>query len=532
VRTSLAPVALLVALASGFACVDESATASGADDLTSVDGIEHTIDLDAFVDVPSGANDDAVKDAIHRELKSALGALRERGIGVADRDGQRNLAGAVLVRTPLAVIATDGATLRQVDRVRYHYHDIALVERDKLPSGPIELTLLFGDYIARAAELTPICSDDLATEPDSLWYHYQPRTSACRTAINAEATAIAAAQAALVNPNTQISARDADRRFLTTRATLVRSAAAPTLYPEYDRLWGFAGDQARTTVLAYSFFGVDSDESNPYDNGLIEYLRFQRVLRARLPGVHVTETAPQAFLLDFTIDGHKLANVGWDDVERWIIDRTGLPAEVAGDPGKTAELLRQVIAAFSERWIVWQWPVTVRRGGVERTMTVEIRTFHGYEDGTAERRLHARWRYLEAFWHADIFAYTGHSHFGHGPLEPWEYRTGNFPNRYQLALFNSCLSFNYYDEDFLVMHPGGSTKLDVVVNGLPAYWTGMGEATAGYLTSLLDGEHTWRDVLGAMVVDLPWQQGYDPMRAVNGELDNTYAPAGLTIAPR
>jgi hypothetical protein len=165
-------------------------------------------------------------------------------------------------------------------------------------------------------------------------------------------------------------------------------------------------------------------------------------------------------------------------------------------------------------------------------MTVEVRTFHGVEDGSADIRLHARWRYLEAFWHADIFAYTGHSHFGHGPLEPWEYMTSNFPNRYQIALFNSCLSFNYYDEDFLAMHPGGSKNLDVVVNGLPAFWSGMGEATGGYLTSLLGGERAWRDVLGAMVVNLPWQSGYDPMRAVNGELDNKYAPGGLTVAPR
>lgn len=48
-----------------------------------------------------------------------------------------------------------------------------------------------------------------------------------------------------------------------------------------------------------------------------------------------------------------------------------------------------------------------------------------------------------------------------------------FPDRYQVMLVNSCLSFNYYDEDFLRMHPGGTQKLDVVVNALPAYWRGM-----------------------------------------------------------
>jgi len=231
----------------------------------------------------------------------------------------------------------------------------------------------------------------------------------------------------------------------------------------------------------------------------------------------------------------KLEGIGWDDVERWIVDRAGLPAGVAGDAAKTEQLLGQVIDHFSERWIVWSWPVTVTRGGVAREMTVELRTFYGYEDGSWEARQRARWRYLEAFWHADVFAYTGHSHFGHGPLEPWTYAAENFPDRYQVMLVNSCLSFNYYDEDFLAMHPRGSEGLDVVVNGNAAYWRGMGEATGEYVAGLVGGAGgSWRDVLEAMRVDLPWETGYDPMRAVNGELDNRFDPAdgALSLTPR
>ena len=163
-------------------------------------------------------------------------------------------------------------------------------------------------------------------------------------------------------------------------------------------------------------------------------------------------------------------------------------------------------------------------------MTLEIRTWHGFEDGSPDIRQRARWRYLEAFWHADVFAYTGHSHFGHGPLEPWEYSSANFPDRYQVMLFNSCLSFNYYDEDFLRMHPGGTQKLDVVVNGLPAYWMGMGAATASYIAGITGGTQSWRQLLTGMRVNLPWQTGYDPMRAVNGELDNQFSPSAGPIS--
>ena len=166
-------------------------------------------------------------------------------------------------------------------------------------------------------------------------------------------------------------------------------------------------------------------------------------------------------------------------------------------------------------------------------MTIEIRTWYGQEDGSPDIRQRARWRYLEAFWHSDIFAYTGHSHFGHGPLEPWEYSGANFPDRYQTLLFNSCLSFNYYDEDFLVMHPRGAQQLDVVVNALPAYWYGMGQSTASYIAGVLSGGSSWRQVLTQMAVNTPWESGYDPMRAVNGEVGNVFDPAtgAITLAP-
>lgn len=507
------------------ACLVE--TDSTPTDLTSVGGNEHVIDFDGFVDVQPGASDDVVKGVIHRQLKSALGALREQGIGVADRDAQRNLANPTLVRTPFAVM-NGGTQVGSVDRVRYHYHDTALVEKTRTITGPIDLTLLYGDFVARAGELIPICSDDQSTDADSLWYHYQPNITSCRNAIVAERNAIETARAQLANPQAQISQTDANRRFLTTRATLVKQTAAPTKWPEHDRLWGFTGDTSRTKIVVYSFFGVDHDEADPTDAGLVEYLRFQRELRKRMPALRVTETSPSAWLLDFYVDGQKLPNITWDDVERWTIDRTGFPA-AANTAAKRADLMRQVITSFSERWIVWSAPMTATRNGATRTMTIEIRTWHGWEDGSSDIRLHARWRYLEAFWHSDVFAYTGHSHFGHGPLEPWEYNAGNFPNRYQTMLVNSCLSFNYYDEDFLNMHPGGSANLDVVVNGMPAYWLGMGQATAGYIASVVSGSKSWREVLAAMAVDLPWQQGYDPMRAVNGELDNQFDPAAGKI---
>jgi hypothetical protein len=63
----------------------------------------------------------------------------------------------------------------------------------------------------------------------------------------------------------------------------------------------------------------------------------------------------------------------------------------------------------------------------------------------------------------------------------------------------------------------------VVMNGLPAYWNGMGESTGKYLIALVDGGNkSWAQLLDSMRIDEPWQSGYEPMRGVNGELDNVF----------
>jgi hypothetical protein len=517
---------LLLALA-GCAGVGPT-TGSQTDELTSVGGTPKKIDWDAFVYVDPSANDDTIKWTIRRQVKSSLGALRERTIGIADRDARSNLDPAGWTREPLDVVDPQGGSVvRRLLRVRYHYTDTALVGKTADPGASLSFTLLAGDYTqpAAAQALQPACVDE-PTDADSLWYHYAPRRSACARLITTENNAIAADQSRLGPAPARIPISDAERRFQTVRATLAPIAAAPVKYPEYDRLWGFGSD--REKVVVYTFVGLDKSAS-PDDISAVEYQRLLRTLRARFPQLRVVETQPFAMLLDFWVGGRKLDGVTWDDAARWIVERTGYPTS---DPAEQASLRQQVAERFAERFIVWQMPVTASRGGESREMTVEIRSFWGSEDGDPDSRQRATWRYLEAFWHGDVFSYTGHSHFGHGPLEPTAYSRWNFPERYQVMLVNSCLSYNYYDLDFIEMHPNGSPDLDIVMNGLPAWWSGMGESSAKYLIGLLDGENkSWTQLLDGMRVNDPWgRAGYEPMRGVNGELDNTFDPAHGTIA--
>jgi hypothetical protein len=493
------------------------------DDLTSVGGTTKQIDWDSFVYVAPGADAPTIQAAIAKQVKSSLGALRELGIGISDRGALHNLDPASWTSTTLNVVDKSGAAGASVQRVQYHYTDTALVAKGQDPGSAFTFTMLFGDYSAGAAALQPACVDE-ATDGDSIWYHFAPRQSACRTLINNEQTTINQDLAKLPpSSSPQIPASDAARRFVGVRAKLVPIAAAPTKYPEYDRLWGFGSD--RQKLVVYAFVGVESNERDSHDLGAIEYQRLLRTLRAKFGKLAVTYTNPQAMLLDFYVDGNKLDGIGWDDVANWMIDGKGYPAAVGNDAQKIEALRQQVIDNFSERFIYWDMPATVTLGGQTRPMTVELRTFWGLEDdGTPDTKQRAVWRYLEAFWYGDVFAYAGHSHFGHGPLEPTNYNGGNFPDRYQVMLVNSCLSYNYYDLDFINLHAGGSQNLEVVMNGLPAYWNGMGESTGKYLIALLDGTNkSWAQLLDSMRINEPWgESNYEPMRGVNGELDNVF----------
>jgi hypothetical protein len=68
----------------------------------------------------------------------------------------------------------------------------------------------------------------------------------------------------------------------------------------------------------------------------------------------------------------------------------------------------------------------------------------------------------------------------------------------------------------------------------PSYVLDGGVATARLLTGLLDGtQKSYFDQLTSMRLDFSWgARGYDPMRIVDGELDNLFSQARtpLTLA--
>jgi hypothetical protein len=496
-----------------FGCSDGASSSN--DDLTGTSSVERPVTFTSYVYVDPSASDTDIGYAIAREIKTALGALRDTKVAFDDRGAQSNVDPSKWTRALVDVY--DPSTLQktgQVLKVTYPYSDKAVVTKALAKQSAIDFTMLAGDYAQHAQTLIQSCSDDTTTDTDSLWYHFAPALSSCQSLMDDETTRIQKEQSALASHPGAIGPSEAGRWFQPVTAKLGAANVPPSSYsPEYDRLFG-----GKSQLVVYAFFGVDSDENNPDDILGQEAFRFLRSLLAAQPNFRVTKTDPFAMLLDFYVDGNKLDGVTYAQMFQWVLDDTGFPTS---DPAKQADLRKQAMAKLAERWIYWDLPITVNG----QDLTVEVRTFYGYEDGSPDARQHAQWRYLEAFWYGDVFLYNGHSHFGHGPLEPTLYGSQNFNDRYQIMLVNSCLSYNYYHEDFFRMKPGGTKNLEIVVNGSPSYVWGGGQVVASFLSGLISGKQpTYVELLNATHLNLPWgENDYDPMRVVDGELDNVYS---------
>jgi hypothetical protein len=150
-----------------------------------------------------------------------------------------------------------------------------------------------------------------------------------------------------------------------------------------------------------------------------------------------------------------------------------------------------------------------------KDFTIEIDTIFGVDEDPTPHRKAVR--------ESDIFIYNGHSYIGTGPLDPAKFRDTRFPESYQLYFFDSCVSYNYYNEDFFTLKPGGSRNLDLIVNGLEAPEYKSGEAEGAFMVKLLDGSMPSYQTLLRAAKDT------DSLRVVDGEVDNSFHPARAKV---
>jgi hypothetical protein len=499
------------------------------DEITGANAVARTITLKGYVLVEPGASASTILETVRQQTRTFFGPLRNDLVGLDDRE-VRNVDPATFVREPVTVVDTDDpmAATRMMLRVRYTYTGRAVLDRSLSSRRSLSTVALMGNWASNGREILQACvadSHDRELGASNLWYTFDP--DHCRSMIDREVRAIDAATRKLTDRRTQVSALEAARRFLPTTATLATIRSNVTRYPEYDRLLG-ASDPSKTDLHVYAFFGVIGErESNPRDDGYVEMMYVLRnILRAQ-PGARFEAPSGTGSLTDLRVGGTMVPGATERQVVEWALG-------ASAPSGVTSTALRQAILdVWKTRTINLTVPMTVTSGGRSHPLNVRVHTYYG-DEGSAWSAS-ARARYIDAWRNADVFIYSGHSHLGSGPLDPGNFTMSDFPNRYQIMMVNSCVSYNYYNTGFHRLHPGGTRNLDMVVNGLEAL-SDNGHAVSNLITSLIAGQGlSWGQVLRRMVATVPelGLYDYDPLRVVDGETDNTYTPSSrpLTLTP-
>ncbi len=506
---------------------------SDPDEVTGANAVARTMTLNGYVLVPPGSSESTIVAKVRQQTRTLFGSLKTVDISVDDREVAR-VDTSTFVRENVTVVDTANPTAarRAMLRVRYRYVSRAVVPRTLQARRSLSSTVIFGDYLTTAGPILERCTSDPSARRDGadyLWYNFDPSTTQCRSDIAAEVRNVSDAQRGLANRTTEISAVEASRRYLPVTATLATiRAPATTRYPEYDQLFG-ANDPNKTSLNVYAYIGVIGDaEDNPSDEGYREMFYILRNVTRAFPTARWEAASPATDLTDIRVNGTRVAGATHAAIVDWALGGRA-PNGVDG-----TALRRAILATWKTRHITLAIPFTVTSGGRSHPLTVRVRTYYG-DEGTAWSQ-QARQRYISAWQDADVFVYSGHSHLGAGPLDPGNYRASDFPNRYQIMMINSCVSFNYYNRDFYPLHPGGTRRLEMVVNGIEAY-SDNGHAVSSLITGILDGrQRSYLEVLRGMVANVPelGLEDYDPLRVVDGEEDNTYSPrtTPITLAPQ
>ncbi len=512
-------------------CAPEDTSGADAvdpDEITGQNAVGRTMTMTGHVLVSPTASESTIVEAVRRQTRTVFGPLRSINASLDDRE-VRTIDARTFVREMVQVVDTENpsAAPRPMLRVRYTYTGRGVVHKSMASRRSLSSTTLFGDYYGQATEIIAQCTDDPHAREfgaSGLWYMFNPTVSGCASRIRAEVSAIDGATRKLSDRRTQVSAVEAARRFLpvTIKLEAIRGARTTT-YPEYDHLLG-ARDPSKREAHVYAFLGVIGDrEDDPTDDGYREMFYFLRNVLRAYPNARFDAPSPTANLLDIRVNGAAVPNATHANV-----------IEQALSSASSLDLRRAILGVWKRRTINLTVPLTVTVNGASRPFDLRVHAYYGDEGGAFSGE--ARQRYVSAWRDADVFIYSGHSHLGSGPLDPSNYRASDFPDRYQIMLINSCVSFNYYNRDFYPLHPGGSAKLDMVVNGIEAY-SDNGHAISSLVTTLFNGQQqNWRGVLGAMVANEPsiGLYDYDPMRVVDGETDNAFSPSTtrITLAPR
>ncbi|HVH45203.1 MAG TPA: hypothetical protein VM925_22780 [Labilithrix sp.] len=530
--TCLPSLMLLLAAASTAACVasTDQGVEGDEEDLTSLTARARKLEFAGYVYVEDNASDTTILAEVKRQTQSAFGALREAEIATNSRE-LKDVDPARFLKVPVEVVdpAAPEVTPRRLLKVSYTFTDDALVPIPMATRSAISLGLLGKGYQAKAERIIQECTtgDKHAREFEkSIWYVFNPTLSKCKTAMAAEQQKIDDQRRGLA-PN-QVPKSEVERLYIPMTARLRATAQnRSTKYPEYDRLFAGGVEPGKLVIGMVSGMMADwaaGERHDTYEDAgyPMWYGGLREIFHAR-PGFALKGVEGVPNPLEYKVGDTKVAFASFDELTAFELDRRN----PVGVTSANRNALRKVIAdTLVRKWVTFEVPVQVTMGGETKPLTIKLQSFFGAETSPVPHK--------RAIKTSDIFVYNGHSYIGYGPLDPSRFTAVDFPATYQVLNVNGCVSYNYYEKDYIPLKQGGTKNLDLVTNGLESWVNESGEAMGRFVGAFIDGRmNSYTEILKAsQFTYYGYDWGMDALRVVDGELDNAYSPRRMPISVR
>jgi hypothetical protein len=393
----------------------------------------------------------------------------------------------------------------------------------------ISLALLGDGYANQSARILPECTDNDQEAHEftgSIWYVFNPSVAACKPAMTAEQAKIDGDRRGLAA--NEVPASEVRRLYIPMQAKLRSvTASSAVKYPEYDRLYSGGVEPGKLVIGMVSGLMADwaaGEHHDTFEDGgyPMWFQGLREVFKAR-PGFKLVNVEPQADLLKYRVGTQDVTFASFDDVIAFEVDSKN----PAGVNSANRNAVRKAIAdTIVRHWLTFEVPVTVTIKGQAKPLTIKLQSYFGAEtDSTPHKR---------GIKTSDIFMYNGHSYIGYGPLDPSRFTAADFPPTYQVLNVNGCVSYNYYEKDYIPLKQGGTANLDLVTNGLESWVNESGPAMGRFVGAFIDGKlNSYPQILkAAQFTFFGYDWGMDALRVVDGELDNKYRPTATPITVR
>ncbi|HQY62540.1 MAG: hypothetical protein IPF92_21830 [Myxococcales bacterium] len=526
-RSLFARLSTLAALALVPACsaetgVDDPSLADSEDDLTSLTALSREVRFSGVVYVERGASNDTILRAVHTQTKSAFGPLREASIAVNNRE-LKGVDPATFVKREVEIVDTVASPTgagSPMTEVRYTYVDNGVVDKLYARRTSVSLAVLNPSYTNQSERILTECTANDSHARDfatSLWYVFDPSGAACKAAIKTESEKVATERGKLRDARTQVAKAEAERLYVPIRVALgANKTNRGTSYPEYDRLYKGGVEQGALVVsLVYGMIDHEAHGNPSEDYAWGQLMDNMSEIYKTRPGLKLVRTEGESLTTLRLASGKTFDNVDFKE----LVDLDAGRGFRGVSSAEATEVRNLVGTRITRKWLTFEAPVKVSVGGeAERDFKQKVIVYYGAESDSTPHKF--------AIKNSDVFLYNGHSYIGFGPLDPSRFTAADFPKSYQILFIDGCVSYNYYEKDYIPLKEGGTANLDLITNGLEAPSFRSGFALGRFVSTLLNGTNaSYKDLLSAA-------SATDSLRVVDGEVDNVFRPTRTAVKVR